>query len=145
MFHCRVNIGGKILTNHLKEIISYRWVFIEPRHGKTSSGIWVQVRLKPPWSDSLETLDIASIGIILSKQWTTKALIWLPRLICTFVVRIWHNTICTFVVRIWHKTHFLMIWFNYFLSWTRVSLTAYSGVLSLGTQLGHIMCVDIDH
>lgn len=25
----RVNVGGKILTNHLKEIISYRYMFPE--------------------------------------------------------------------------------------------------------------------
>ena len=39
----------------------------------------------------VEILAIASRGIILSRQWTTKALIRLRRLICAFVVRIGHK------------------------------------------------------
>ena len=53
-------------------------------------GFGKQVRLKPACSAteaswSLETLDIASIGIILSNRRTTMVLIRLCRLICTFV------------------------------------------------------------
>ena len=61
---------------------------------------WVcdQVRLKlacstSETSKSLEPLDIAGKGIIVSKQWTIKALIRLRiRLICVLVVRIEHKT-----------------------------------------------------
>ena len=44
-------------------------------------------------SNSLEMLDLESIGIMQSRQRTTKVLIRLQmhRLICAFVVRIWHR------------------------------------------------------
>ena len=61
------------------------------------------VRLKPACSATetsynLKILDLAIIGVILSRQQTTKALIRLRRLICAFVVSIYH------------KAGFLMMW-----------------------------------
>ena len=64
---------------------------------------WVcdQGRLKPVCSaigasQRLENLDIETRSIILSRQWTTKALIIRTRrLIYAFVVRIWHKQVFT--------------------------------------------------
>ena len=68
-----------------------------------TSVIFDQVRVKPASSATgasynLETLGIASVHIILSKQRTPKVLIRLRG--------------CAFVVRIWYKTRFRMIWPN---------------------------------
>ena len=63
-----------------------------------SSEVCNQVRLKPACSANLmlATLgfsNIVTIGIMLSRQRTTKVLIRLSRLICIFVVRIWHEQV----------------------------------------------------
>ena len=57
-----------------------------------------QVRLKPVCAVTetrkrLEISDTETRDIILSRQWTTKVLIKLRRLICVFVVRIWHQQV----------------------------------------------------
>ena len=66
----------------------------EPRHEKTCPRVWDQARLQMAFSasetkQSPKTLEIGSIGIIPSKQRTTKALIRL----CGWasVARIWHK------------------------------------------------------
>ena len=56
----------------------------EPRHEKTCLQVCDQVRLKPACSAtetscSLEILGIETRGIILSRQWTTKAMIRLRK------------------------------------------------------------------
>ena len=60
-----------------------------------------QVRLNPACSaietsESLEILNLASIGIILSRQQKNKGVdqtVQMHRLICAFVVRIWFKQI----------------------------------------------------
>ena len=57
---------------------------------KPGFGVSDQETLKPACSAtenslSLESLDLESTGVILSRQRTTKVLI------CAFVVRIWHK------------------------------------------------------
>ena len=74
-------------------------VFWGLRPGKTKkciSCIWQSI--KPACSateTSLEIMDLASICIILSRQRTIKALqtAWMSRLICAFVVHIWHRQV----------------------------------------------------
>ena len=91
------------------------WTFLLTTHTmkcttsreNVSSKIFDQVRFKPVCSGTeasknTQTLDIASIHIILSKQRATKALIRLRRLICTFVVRIWHDTFMHDLAQIEH-------------------------------------------
>ena len=64
-------------------------------------GVWELVRLKPvcsatDTSKGLEISAIASTGIILSRQQTTNALdqtVHMRRLMCDFVVRIWHKQV----------------------------------------------------
>ena len=60
--------------------------------GKTQTSL-----LTTETSYRLEILNIETRGIILSRQRKTKALIRLRRLICAFVVRIWHKQVFS-----WH-------------------------------------------
>ena len=68
-------------------------------------GVCDQVRLEPACAATeaslrLEISDIETGDIILSRQQTKKVLIRLRRLICTFVVRIWHKQVFS-----WHGSN----------------------------------------
>ena len=66
-----------------------------------SSVVCDQVILKPvcsatETSERLETLGLATIGILLSKLWTKKIAdqtVWMHSLIWTFVVHVWHKQV----------------------------------------------------
>ena len=77
-------------TYHIVNTMAHRKIMMnEPDHEKTCLWGLDQVRLKSACSATeaiqcLGILDLASVGIIVSRQRTTK----MHRLICTFVVRI---------------------------------------------------------
>ena len=78
-----------------------RWLEWASSRENLSSGVCNQVRLKlscsaSEASESHEIANIENRDIILSMQRTTKALIRLRRLICAFVVRMWHKQVFSY-------------------------------------------------
>ena len=68
-----------------------------------SLGVCDQLRLKQPAQLRLKISDIESRGIIISKAANNKGADQTMQM---------RRLICAFVVRIWHKTCFLMTWLN---------------------------------
>ena len=109
------------------------------------SGVCAQVWQKPACSAteaSLQILDIGSIGIILSRQQTTKALIQtarMRRLICAFVVRIWHKQVFSWHGSFKHCFKAKAIWlFQVEITWVIDFLGLVK--VNLTTEVASIVC-----